>query len=194
MFCLSLCFQTGHKHLLRTSLIAAFQSGHNTFISSTKFCSAFFRSSFMPDVGESLFDSLHCLHRPSASSLNNCVSCQYFPSSQPQQTGRQANLQGATRCRLPPRSAGALSSPWQRQGAQRSPPAAQTICALRSFSATPSLRNLLAAFLTVPHNPTSLSSEHNSHTGPGPCSPEVLPSYVPHVCQNPSHLKPLVAH
>lgn len=103
----------------------------------------------MPSL-EQIFDFPHCLR---TSSINNAVSCQHFPPLQSQQASKQANLQGATGWGLPPgQRAGALSFPLHRQGDQRSPPAAQTICALRSFRATPSLRNLLAAFLTVPYN------------------------------------------
>lgn len=83
----------------------------------------------------------------------------------PQQAGRQTNLQGATGWGLPPgQGAGALSSSRHRQGARRSPPAAQTTCALRSFSATPSLRNLLAAFLAARCN---VPPRLHSHTEEG---------------------------
>lgn len=140
----SIYFQTDHKQLFRAVMIPSFPV--------LNFAQPFSE----PDLclmleWEYLFDFPHCF--PTSSSINNSVSCQHFPSLQPHQAGKQANLQGATGWGLPPgRRAGALSSPRHRQGAQRSPPAAQTICALRSFSATPSLRNLLAAFLTVPYN------------------------------------------
>lgn len=186
-----LYFQTDQKHLFRTSVIAALQNSHNPFISSTKFCSAFFRSSFVPDAGESLFDFPHC---SSASSVNNSVSCQHFP---PPLLSRQA---GKPICRIL-QGVGCLPGelgPWALLGTGRVLRGVHQLhrpFVLWGHSVLPHHWGICWLLSWQCHTVSHITFQLTQQSlCAWPCSPEGLPSHVPHLCQNPSHLNSLVTH